>query len=116
MRTRVRLAGWSIAVATMWLIGCSTDAKKEADPPSDEDMLPFCDLPAPCKQIAQACMPKDDLTNDAVHECHLTGMGEGDNAACASDLSNCLDTCNAAPALSDDPPQDLQALCTDGGT
>jgi hypothetical protein len=102
------------AYVSIFASGCSSD--KSSGPPVDPDMLPYCELPAPCKQIAQACMPKDDTLNAAVHACHMTGMGEGNNADCAKDLVDCLATCNAAPPLSDDPPEDLNAACVDGGS
>jgi hypothetical protein len=75
----------------------------------------FCTLPASCQQISQACMPKDDGSKGPVHDCHLTGMYYAIEADCKKDLTSCLATCNAAPALSDGPVEDLSAECRDGG-
>jgi len=75
----------------------------------------FCELPASCRQIAQACMPKDDGNPGRVHDCHMTGMVDGVEANCKAELSSCIATCSAAPAQSDGPVPDLLAECRDGG-
>ena len=77
-------------------------------------MQSFCELSAPCQQIAQACMPKDDGTPGAVHDCHMTGMEYGIEADCKKDLATCITTCNAAPGFGG-PVEDLYAECRDGG-
>jgi hypothetical protein len=107
-----------VSACVLFLASCSSDSKKTTGDtrPDSEDMKPFCELPDSCKEIAQACMPKDDVSSAEVHECHMIGMGEGNEADCTSKKASCLATCNAAPALSDDPPEDLNAACVDGGS
>src|SRR5258706_10218066 len=94
-------------------VSCSKgDAKKKTDPGSGVTSL--CDLPESCKQIVQACMPKDDGTPGAVHDCHITGMEEGIKASCDRDLSGCVTTCTAAPSLG--TPEDVFAGCGDASS
>jgi hypothetical protein len=95
---------------------CSKD--ETASPAVDSSAGPpgMCDLPPSCKQITQACMPKDDGTPGPVHNCHVTGMEKGIETGCDKDLASCLSTCGAAPGFSDAAPDDIFALCKDGGT
>jgi hypothetical protein len=99
--------------------GCSSDSKKGGDagaPLGNGEFQDFCHLPQSCRDIAQACMPKDDGSKGTIHDCHLTGHETGTDSACSKVHDNCVATCTAAPALSDGPVEDLAAGCHDGGT
>ena len=116
MPHQVELRNALLAVA-LWLGACSTANGGQATESTPVAAQPttFCDLPAACQEISQACMPKDDGTPGPVHDCHRTGMELGIQADCERDRSSCLATCASAPALSDNPPDDLFAACRDGG-
>jgi hypothetical protein len=75
------------------------------------EFLDYCQLPQSCKDIAQACMPKDDGSKGTVHDCHLLGHETGDKTMCDAQHDKCVQTCTAAPPLSPDPPEDLSAPC-----
>lgn len=107
-------------VALGFVVGACSNADngKAADAGASQSSVEekdFCTLPASCQQISQACMPKDDGSKGPVHDCHMTGMYYAIEADCNKDLKTCLTTCNAAPALSDGPVEDLSAECRDGG-
>ncbi len=53
-----------------------------------------------CKQIVEACHPKDDGSDETISGCHtLAHDNEGNDAACSGQLQMCLDVCNAAPPV-----------------
>jgi hypothetical protein len=119
MRKTVPMLAALIAAIGFAMVACSNSdqTQKGSSAASKSDsggVKTFCELPAPCQKISQACMPKDDGTPGAVHDCHSTGMEKGVEAACEKDLSSCLATCNAAPGFGG-PVEDLYAACRDGG-
>lgn len=87
--------------------GCSSNSPK----PAPEEFLNFCDLPTVCQDIVRACHPKDDTTNEQIHNCHETGHDIGTVAACAPIHDSCVQVCNAAPSLG---TPDYLPTCTDG--
>jgi hypothetical protein len=91
----------------------STGAKDAGLTTGSGGFMNFCELPKQCQDIAQACMPKDDGSKGTVHDCHLTGHETGTLAACSAVYDKCIKACNAAPALSDGPVEDLSAPCRD---
>jgi len=114
-KTTLKLAAL-LAASGFALAACSKD--NTASPAVDSGASPpgMCDLPPSCKQIVQACMPKDDHSSPPVSDCHALAMERGIQADCDSNLTKCLATCSAAPAFSDAAPDDLFAMCKDGGT
>jgi hypothetical protein len=65
------------------VLGCSED---DDGPTNDEA----------CKQVIEACHPKDDGSDPIINGCHETAHLEGD---CLTDLQMCLEACEAAPDL-----------------
>jgi len=113
LRSRLRvLAG--IAV-TLLAVACSNSKPAGTSTPMDTGFMDYCLLPQSCKDIAQACMPKDDGSKGTIHDCHITGHETGTQAACSAVHDKCVQTCNAAPAFSDGPVEDLSAGCHDSG-
>ena len=105
--------------AALVAFACSDKAAATGDAGSNSTsaggFMNFCELPQQCKDIAQACMPKDDGSPGLVHDCHLTGHETGTLAACSAKYAQCIKACTDAPALSDGPVEDLSAPCRDSG-
>jgi hypothetical protein len=113
MTTGLKLAA-ALALGTALATACSSDKTGTRDAALvGSGQHSFCDLTPACKQIAAACMPKDDGTPGPVHECHKTGMEYAIEADCQKDLANCVSTCTAAPGFGDNT--DYEAECLDGG-
>ena len=105
-----------VAAALVAATGCNSDnggSNPGGTGGSTGEYLSFCDLPKPCQELAQACHPKDDGSKGPVHDCHTVGHEVGTLEACSAHLSDCLKTCNGAPALYDGPVEDLGAACRD---
>jgi len=104
------------ATAIIAAPGCNSDTGPGTDGGTGGGTgvyLSFCDLPAPCQDIAQACHPKDDGSKGPIHDCHIVGHEVGTVEACSAKHTECLKTCGDAPALSDGPVEDLGAACHD---
>jgi hypothetical protein len=105
-----------MAASVVLVAGCSNDTAALGDGGTGGSTgvyLSFCDLPAPCQDIAQACHPKDDGSKGPIHDCHIVGHEVGTLAACSAKHTDCLKTCGDAPAFSDGPVEDLGAACHD---
>ena len=105
-----------VAASVVLAAGCSTDTAAQGEGGAGGSTgvyLSFCDLPAPCQDIAQACHPKDDGSKGPIHDCHIVGHEVGTLAACSAKHTECLKTCGEAPAFSDGPVEDLGAACHD---
>jgi hypothetical protein len=61
--------------------------------------LDYCELPASCREIVDACHHKDDGNPGEIHECHETGHDVGTDDACKAVHDDCIATCTAAPSL-----------------
>lgn len=106
--------GSALALVTAFAACSSSSTNASPDAASVPDHIPFCDLPKPCQDIAEACHSKDDGTPGEIHDCHETGHDVGTLEACSKVHDSCMATCNAAPAL-DGPHENLGASCHDGG-
>jgi hypothetical protein len=117
---RLSFSAASVLFSTLSIValgGCSTDTPAKKAAPLDNGVYKsFCDLPKPCREIAQACHPKDIGAPGTIHDCHITGHEVGTLDACSKVYANCIEVCTAAPALSDGPVEDLSAGCHDAGT
>jgi hypothetical protein len=103
--------GFALVAVTSIALACSNSKSSGSSPTDTGVFLNFCQLPQSCKDIAQACMPKDDGSKGTIHDCHLTGHETGTQSACDAVHDKCVQTCNAAPAFSDGPVEDLSAPC-----
>jgi hypothetical protein len=108
-----------VAISVFLIGGCNSDTNSGKEGGSGGGTgvyLSFCDLPAPCQDIAQACHPKDDGSKGPVHDCHTVGHEVGTLEACSAKHTECLKTCGEAPPLSDGPVEDLGAACHDASS
>ena len=114
MNQRVNVVRGFAAVSIL-VAACNSDANPQdgGSGGSSGEYKSFCDLPAPCQDIAQACHPKDDGSMGPIHDCHIVGHEVGTLDACNAHHTACLKTCGDAPALSDGPVEDLSAACRD---
>jgi hypothetical protein len=113
LRSLVR--GFAAVAVTAMAVACSNTKSGSTTSPDTGQYKNYCDLPQSCKDIAQACMPKDDGSPGTVHDCHLAGHEQGDKSVCDAKHDLCVQTCDAKPAFTDGPVEDLSAPCHDSG-